>query len=313
MGLWEELLQDAMLGGVVLPVTTRRIQGGRDFARKKLPFVGGQEVEDTGRKPRMIEVETELFRDVDEDYYPARYEELIAVLDNDTDQSEVEWHDPVWGPINVKVASWTANEEAESRDGVKVKLTLEETGFLVENNLRVSLLSLSDEGTAEQNGAEFDALIDELAITGGQVETAWEDSGFKKKPGETTSFASQVTQLTSALDAGLQRADQVEALVNRVQARTESVMSLPASRTAAAWEVLDIGARLIDSVAAIGEATVSRQVRIITITTNGPTSVFELANQLYGDASRVDEVLQANPQKRPLFIPAGTRLRVLET
>lgn len=313
MGLWEELLGPAALGGVELPVVRRRITGGRDFARKRLPFVAGQEVEDTGRRPREIEVQAELFNDMDEDdLYPDRYEELVAVLDDDSEQTEVLWDDPVWGPIPVKVVRWTAVEEAQSRDGVQITLNMEERGFSTSSDAVFSLLQQSDEGRAETDGAEFDALMEELAIGDDEIEAAWEESGFKKKELETVSFQDQVNNLVNDLDAGLQRADQVIAKVNTVQARVESVMALPAARTAAAWQVIDKGTRLIDSVAAIGESVVSRQTRIINFTTTGRTSVYEIAAKLYGDVDRVSEILRANPQESPLFIPAGTVLRVLE-
>ncbi len=81
----------------------------------------------------------------------------------------------------------------------------------------------------------------------------------------------------------------------------------------AGWEILDRGARLIDAVAKIGEDVVSSAVRIVEITTNSPTSATELAAQLYGDATRADEILQANPQANPIFIVVGTVLQVLET
>lgn len=313
-GLWEELLAPASLGGVELPLSRRRVRGGRDFARKRLPYVSGQEVEDTGRQPRSLEVTAELFNDMDEDgLYPERYEELISVLQDDTDQSEVEWNDPVFGPIQVKVVSWDSEENAEERDGARVNISMEEVGFLDTVDLQFSLLTTSDRSRAETDGAEFDALIDELAITGGDIDAAWSDAGFAREPGETTSFADQVSDLSGALDAGAQRADQVQALVNVRQARVQAVLELSSARAANGWELIDLGSRLIDSVAAIGEEVLQRQARIIQFTTVAPvTSIFELAAQLYADRSRAEEIRQNNPVVAPLFIPAGTVLRVLE-
>ena len=71
------------------------------------------------------------------------------------------------------------------------------------------------------------------------------------------------------------------------------------------------GGLLLDAVAAIAEEVIQRQVRIVDHVTTGRTSVFEIAAKLYGDRKRAEEILQNNPQLRPLFIPPGTVFRVL--
>ena len=313
-GLWEELLGPATLGGVSLPVTRRRISGGRDVARKRFPYVGGQEVEDTGRQPRSISIEVALFNDMDEaDLYPARYEELVGVLQDDTDQAEVLWEDPVWGPIDVKVLSWDAEESADERDGVRMTLEMEEVGT-EESAQAFSLLTTSDRSTAETEAAEFDALIEELAVEDGDIEGAWEGSGFKKKPGESTSFLDGVRTFTRTLDAGLRRADDVQREVDTMQARISSVMNLTQVVDGLeSWAMIDRGSRLLASVASIGDSAISSAVRIVEITTTTRTSVFDLALQLYDDPSRVDEIIEGNPLGSPLYMPVGTVLRVLET
>lgn len=313
-GLWEELLAPASLGGVELPIVRRMISGGRSTVRKVLPYVGGQETEDTGRLPRKIEAEIELFNDMFEDgLYPDRYEELVDVLDDENDQAVVEWFDPVWGPIMVKVVSWEAEENAQDRDGVRLRLSMEEEGFQeTADGTSFTLLRQSDRARAESDAAEFDALIEELAISDDDVAEAWEEAGYPKKIGETTSFQAQVRSFTDNLDSGLQRADQVRARVASVQARVESVMQLDAARSAAGWPLLFRGARVLDEVVAIGNAVISTQARLITVTTTTPTSVFELAAQLYGDVDRATEILQGNPQRHPLFVPVGTVLEVLD-
>lgn len=313
-GLWEEMLQPARLAGVELPIERRRISGGRDVARKSLPYVSGQETEDTGRKPRIIEADIALFSDMQEDdLYPERYEALISVLQDDTEQSSVVWDDPVWGAINVKVMSWDADETAEDRDGVRISLTMEEDGFLDSEDLQISLLGISDQGRAETDAAELDAQLSDAGISDADIDDAWEAAGFPREPSETTSFADGISNLSRSLNAGAQTAQTAKASVNRIQARLQAAMAIPAARVASAWSVLDLGMRLVDASAAMGAEVIAKQARQIEYTTTSRMSVFEIANELYGDPSRVDEILRANPQQHPLFIPAGVVLSVLET
>ena len=312
-GIWDERLQQASLGGVEVPVKSRRIKGGRDGARKRLPYVGGQEVEDTGRLPRALSVTIELFADVDPDHYPARYEELVAFLQDDEGQAEGEWIDPVWGPMDVKVWTWEVDENAEARDGATIELEIEELGIEESANLTLTVLGANDRATVEDDADDFDDLIDELAITGGDVETAWAEDGVAKKTGETTSFLDGVQSFTKALDAGVTRADKVAAQVQTQQARIQSVMNITKGRTSRGWRMRNKGHQLIATVTNIGEAATAREGRIITRTLTGSLSIYDIARDVYGDVTRADEVLQRNPVLRPLFMPSGTVLRIRES
>lgn len=314
MALWEEILGPAALGGVELPVVSRRISGGRAVARKRLPYVSGQETENTGREARVLDVQVALFNDMREpDLYPERYEELVGVLSSDEDNGVVRWDDPVWGPMLVQVVKWEVDENSEERDGARISMTLEEEGFQESTNLAISLLTANDRSDAETQAAEFDELIDELAVTGGEVETAWEGAGYKKKAGESTSFLTTVNAVFTSIDEGQRRADEVAAEVNRFQARVESVLRLPAvAETVEGWAALDVGTRLIDSVAQSANATLAEATRVIDFEVTGPMSVFDVALRLYRDPDRVDEIIAANPMATPLYIPVGTVLKVLE-
>lgn len=312
MALWEELLQPATLGGVELPIGRRRITGGRDNVRKALPYTGGQETEPMGRRARRLEVEVELFADVDEALYPERYEQLVAVLQDD-DEPHVQWNDPVWGPIQVSIAEWDVIEEGRARDGAVVTIVLEEEGIGgSSDDATFSLLTTSDRSRAETDADELDLVIVEAGITQAELEAAWRKSGFARQLGETLSYARTVARLIKDLDDAAQDSDEVAAKVDRVRARIEAAVRLGQARSSVGWPVLERGMRLIDTIARIGDAVIARQGRIVIRTTTGPTSVYELAAKLYGDPARVDEILRRNPLPRPLFIPAGTVLRLLE-
>lgn len=313
-GLWEQLLGPARLGGVDLPIVSRRISGGRTIARKRLPYVSGQESESTGRTARIIDIQVALFNDMNEDdLYPDRYEELVTVLSSDDNGGVVVWEDPIWGPIDVQITKWEADETAEERDGVRLSLTLEEEGFdNAGDDLDFSVISNNDRATAREEAQEFDDLIDELSITGGDIETAWSDKGYKKKSTETTSFVDQIDAVFDAIDDGAQRADEVQDQVNRFQARVEGVIELSQiSESVSGWGALDRGTRLMDAVAQAGSDVIASATKIVEYRVTGTISVYDAALALYGDVGRVDEIIAANPIQNPLFIPAGTTLRVL--
>jgi hypothetical protein len=135
--LWEEIMQDGSLGGIVLPIARRGFVLGRAGARVRLPYQPGQAVEDTGREPFTFKLQVELFADIDPDHYPGRYEELLELLTDEDRKGEVEYVDPMLGPFDVKVWQVDGDEVSESRNGVTLNLVLEEVsltarGFTVE-------------------------------------------------------------------------------------------------------------------------------------------------------------------------------------
>lgn len=313
MALWEEFLQEAELGGVVLPVVRRRLRQRRAYGRKELPYVSGQETESTGRGPRIFEVQIELFADVDPEHYPDRYEELVAVLNDDVAGGKTTWVDPVWGPVQVAITEMDIDEDSQARDGATISLVLEEDGFSdLAQESESWLFVPSDRATAEADAAELDAAREDAGISDDDLDTAWGDAGFAREPGETLSFADGVTDMLAAIDEGAQRADEVTGKVDRVRARAEALMEMSEAQTASAWPVLERGARLIETTRRIGEAVLARSGTLQPYTTSGWRSVFEIAVELYGSVDRADEVMRRNPLQHPLFIPPGTVLSVLD-
>src|SRR5687768_3286370 len=126
MGLWEQQLHEASLGGVAFPVASRRITGGRAYAPRKYPHRDGQDVEDTGREPYTFELEVPLFADVDAAHYPDTYEALRLVVDDEADRGELEYVDVELGPVPVKVRQWNWSQTARERDGGVFSVVLEE-------------------------------------------------------------------------------------------------------------------------------------------------------------------------------------------
>lgn len=309
MARWDELLGPATFDGIEVEIVRRRIRGGRDFARKRLPYQGGQEVEDTGRLPRIIEVDIELFDSMGPDVYPGTYEALVSLLQDDVGQAEFVYEDPVWGPIDVKVSEWSDDAGAQERDGVRMRITMEEVGIIDTAEAQFSLLSVADESALDAEAEAFDELIAELA-SDGEIDDAWNDAGVGRKPGETVKVQDTASAFVAALNEGAQVATEVQAQVDRVKARVGALLQLPAVRDVDGWGALARGFRVQDLAQSYGEAIVSAGGKIITVDVGSPASVFEVASKLYGDRDRYEEILRGNPQLRPLYMDRGTALRV---
>lgn len=144
--------------------------------------------------------------------------------------------------------------------------------------------------TAARNEAAFVALLAAASV----AESARLLSGsVAVEDGATAAgvaFASADDAL-AARDAFLDLVDAVEALV------PDSVFS--ALRGLRAEVIRDLGAR----------AANMARVRRLQLAANTPAVV--LAHQLYGDASRADEVCRRNRLRHPLFVPAAIDLEVL--
>jgi prophage DNA circulation protein len=309
MGFWESGLMEASFAGITFPVGDRALVGGRAFARHRPAYASGQRTEDQGRDPYVVQLTIPLFRGVSEDHYPGIYDQLRLAFDDPETGGVAEFVDPELGPYTARVGSWKWATDPELRDGGIFTVTFEEEGDAagpIESNVSRATAS-SVESAADDADAELSA----LGITAADVVQAIAAGGF---PATSRLFAG--TPIGSIVTNVVEKVNEAEATAAAVTGLVEQAASQIGIVAQLAGDQPD-GAvafgRLFDTINALrawGEARASAAGPLLSLTTTSPTSVYELAAMLYGDASRVDEVLAAVPTMHPGIVQPGTSAQV---
>jgi len=308
---WNETLGPYKLDGIAFEASTRGLRGGRAVVRRRYPNRDGQDAEDMGREPYVYEVVVPLFHGVDPGHYPDLFDQLRAVLE--APPSSLEYHDPEHGPVIVQVIDWSAPLESGQRDGVILTMTLEERQLDVANLGRVLATQPTD---PEELAAQLDDAMSEAGIEEADVTAGFDAAGAKLDLDETgaagTLWASMVTESLARIDDGAAAIDTVLASVETVRTRLDVLTSLDAAQTADGQPVYEAAVRLASSLQQTAEQLAASAPSLVEHATLIEQSIFEVAAQLYGDPSRVADILARNPMADPLFIPAGTVLVVAE-
>lgn len=307
-----EDLNEARLGGVVFPVGSRSISGGRAFARRRYPFRDGQATEGTGREPYKFSLGVPLFADVDPEHYPSVYEQLRAQLDDPDVSGRMEYVDPELGPINVQVVDWTWKQTAEQRDGGLFDIDLEEVSF---DDAVFSTRSIDDRGAASLAAELVDTTLEDVGISNADVSAALADAGVPVSDGEPLLDGAPTVSLldgfTDTLDDGALEADALASSVDTLRIRLGAIGDLPALGTIDGWPAIQALSRLTAAVSDIAAAALASTVPVVFYAVPDSMSAFEIAVALYGDGARGEEVMRRNPSRDGLSYRPGTQLRVL--
>jgi prophage DNA circulation protein len=298
-GFWEQSLLTASLGYVEFPVGDRQVSTGRTFARYAYPYRDGQGVEDLGRKIYQFSLTVPLFRGVSPAHYPDTYDRLIAIVENDDLRGEVEYVDPEFGPLQVKIVDYNWRTVAERRDGGVLTLALEERGF--EQSLLQNLSSpeLAGRARAAQLAQDVDFglasfdLPPEEPIDGGSfsLTAAWQE-------------------FQSALDTAAMAADELAAKLDEVRLVAEKVLTFSArdelERFSLYNSVIDFLGAAEDASKTSAGGVVRKLVEVVLPV---DMDAFTVAQRYLGSADRADEIIADNPGD-PLLYPRGSRLQV---
>lgn len=106
---WNLTLQDASFRGVTFEVQSVEDRGEKALCVHEYPYRSGAEVEDLGRKPRVIPV-TAIFWGV---AYESRIKALVAAFE---EAGPGELIHPVFGSLTVAVRRWQIQHSAERHD-----------------------------------------------------------------------------------------------------------------------------------------------------------------------------------------------------
>lgn len=290
---WETTLLTACLHDVDFPIADRSVKTGRNFARSVYPYRDGQGVEDLGRRVYQFQLTVPLFRGVDTAHYPDTYQLLIAIIEDPELRGEVEYVDPEFGPMDVKIIDYDWRTVADRRDGGVLTITLEERGF--EQSL------LDNLGRAERAGG---SRADQLALdVDSQVAAIGTSPGF----GLTEAWRA----FQEALDQGALAADDIAAQLDELYLVAQKVIAFSAldelERFSVYNSVIDFLGAAED--AADQAADRSAGAKLIEVLLPDDMDMFGAAARYLGSAERAEEIAFHNPES-PLSYARGSLLRV---
>lgn len=290
---WEESLLVATLGFVEFPVGDRQVTLGRNFVRNVYPYRKGQGVEDLGRKVYRFNLTVPLFRGVDEAHYPDTYLRLLAIIEDDDLRGEVEYVDPEFGPLDVKIEDYNWRTEPGRRDGGTLTIQLEERGF--EQSLLDDLNHFANSGPTRAAQHAHDVDFD-AAQTG-------------EAPGFSLTETWQAFQ--AAIDAGALAADEIAARLDEVYFVAEKVVAFSAKDELARFSLYNSLIDFLGAAEDVAEDASTRSLgeRALEVVLPIEMDMFQVAQQYLGNADRAEEVAFHNPGN-PLFYPRGARLKV---
>lgn len=187
---WNLTLQDASFRGVTFEVQSVEDRGEKALCVHEYPYRSGAEVEDLGRKPRVIPV-TAIFWGV---AYESRIKALVAAFE---EAGPGELIHPVFGSLTVAVRRWQIQHSAERHDYATV--TFEAVEAVTDNPFfgATSSRSLAEQALTDISSSLDEALglsESELGKTLGQ----WADTAANIKARVET----ELQGVLDVLDAG---------------------------------------------------------------------------------------------------------------
>lgn len=290
---WETTLLTASLGYVEFPLSERQVSTGRNFARNVYPYRDGQGVEDLGRKVYQFNLTLPLFRGVDEALYPDTYLRLIAIIEDDDLRGEVEYVDPEFGPINVKIIDYSWHTAGERRDGGVLTIQLEERGF--EQSLLNELGHFKNSGPSRAQKYAEDADF-EIAQTGESVDF---------------SLTAAYQSFQAAIDEGALRTDEIAAQLDELYLVAQKAIAFSALDEIQRFSLYNSVIDFLGAAEDIAEDTSDKSVgaALIEVVLPDDMDMFQVAARYLKDSDRAEEVAFHNPGN-PLLYPRGSRVSV---
>lgn len=314
---WVDDLLPASLDGIEFEPLERRVRGGTDFAGARYQGVSGQDTEPTGLRPRIFDLTVELFADVDEEAYPDKYLALHDLVMNADKVGEVEYVDPVFGPIPVIIAEWGIDENAGKQDGATFSFTLEERE--ADPVTFIDAAFTSPRGKAQALATSLDAELAALGITEDEITDSFDDAGFPLTDEEGASFPEIFITLTDSVFDTLENARVTAAdlawEVDRYRARVDRIIDFDPAKEASGWEAFYSAMNLVATVTKVanvvgGDEEGSDEAELVAYEVVDTMSAQDISLDLYGTPDRADAIIARNPVPNPMFYPAGSVLQV---
>lgn len=293
---WSSNLMPSKLDGVEFFIQDRRIETGRSFARYRFPYRTGQGVEDSGRKIYIFHLTVPLYRDVAEGLYPGTADKLIAILDDEQKKAEVEYQDPEFGPFKVKVDSFVWDTNSTARNGGMLSLVLEEITFDQSITENLSKPQFGARTLASLRAASLDFAMDTLGVS---------------LPDITDSKFPSLTEMWESIQEGLDNAalaaDGVAARIDEVTLVSQKILNFSAGDEIERWSITNSVIDFVGAAEDVGNDGDSAPAgeKLQSFILPDDMSMYDIANWLYKDTIRAEEIAFNNPYSNPMNYPRG--------
>jgi prophage DNA circulation protein len=315
MTAWADFIQEGSFRGVRFDFVSTRESHSNTLDTQPFPNRDGQRVRPRARNGLRIRV-LGIFI---EDDYPATMNALVDALDNPAPGELVH---PIHGTIRASAENFEVIHDAEDPDTATIDITfIEDT--TAQGLVFQDVPSVAGKAS-EARTAATDTVTNANAFTADTLATLLTTMSNAVALGSlayataynTAQACIAAAQLASTIADELEAdGDTMSAL--EIQARTNTALTALDEQVRAVADYTttaahDLGRSLLSAASALGELAtvyVSQKPPLVVSVVKADISLLSWCHAVYGDSSRVDEVLALNSFADPLLIPAGTEIR----
>lgn len=286
--------------GVEFPCESFDVQGGQDGAEHTAYKGDGADVEPTGRKAYSGTLTVPLYNGVDEvkDWFPEKYYDLLGALE---ESSIGQLSHPTKGQFDVLMKSWGETGDANSRNGLMLKLSW------VEHNASAGKLVEGVRENPEQSVQTDSAAVDELVLD--YYVNNLQITDIAQAPDNFPFAESTAASLEGISGKSVTRGQQEQAVRSIADGAAALIVSTDVEGVEA-HELVLAAEKMLASAFKLQDKLLpnANSARVYTVPSD--MALWQIAKTLYGDASKASLLVSANPIHDPLRVPGGTRLKV---
>jgi prophage DNA circulation protein len=299
--IFETILQPCSFEGVLFPITEADTTGGHDSVKHTALRRRGADVESTGQRPYSGKLTIPFINGLvgwPNDLFPNRRFDLLRVFESTPIGT---LSHPTYGTFQIHVDSWHEKLDPNVRNGCYFDVEW------TEHNAGASLL-LSDDASVPQDAptattvaaSTADAAMEAASPSGSWTPTTpivEEQLAFLEEKTRTyAEITASLTVMVAVVETNLALAEFDGSSTTRFVEQHEAVVALESLR----GSMLKLRSRYLPQ---------AERQRIYTVPST--MALFEIAQLVYGDASKASLLLSANAIRDPLVVPGGTKLVVL--
>lgn len=288
------------VGGVEFYIAERRVETGRKFARYVYPYRNGQGVEDMGRKIYIFHLTIPLFQGVAEGLYPGAFDKLLAINDDEGTKAEVEYQDPEFGPIKVKIDGFDWQTTPQQRNGGVLTLVLEEISFEQSLTENLNKPQFAARSLAGQRASWLDYAMDVLEVSLPDIS----DSKFP-------SLSELWADVQNGLDTDALAADDIAGRIDEVTLVAQHIMDFSAEDEIQRWSIVNAVIDFQGAAEDVGKdsGSVDPSEKLVSYVLSDDMSMYDIAIWLYKDVIRAEEIAFNNPTSNPARYSRGTTIK----
>jgi prophage DNA circulation protein len=296
MSGWDDL-QQASLAGLEFEIVSSNDEGGSVLDKQQFPGRNGQSIDDRAALPEQFD----LVVDFIEGEYPQTLDNMLSILRAGGIQEFVH---PYHGSVKVGIERWRlVHDPEDGTDCARLSLTLPV-------HTDAPAAALTNTVPAMANAAR--SACDDVTAAAAAYELLTDDATQKQACSDamTLSTSASATADSLELDGDITTAVQIQAMVNSVVTRADSIGATIADYDSPERYALGRAlTAMMFALETLGGAFIAAKPPIIEEPVPCDVPLLVYAHERYGDSSRALELLALNSILDPLEMPSGRLLR----